>query len=214
MLAPSPNPRPSPLPLATGDLCEAALSGVDPTGPRKYYRARYYDPGLGRFISEDPLGFVAGANFHEYVGSNPVVYGDPFGLQSTTSNWGPDSPFCELLRRAIEKAMSQLLRMRLERVWPRFTLSEKELQNHMDSYENMQVNLRKNLRYYRNANCGDPPPGAPEVCRRPYPTPEFEPLYPFGPPKQSPRPEQASAAAFAQTLLIIAIMIALAPVGM
>jgi len=180
-----------------------------------YYRARYYDPTLGRFISEDPLGFIAGTNFHEYVGSNPVVYGDPFGLQTTTSNWGPNSPFCEAIRRAIQKAMSQLLRMRLERAWPRFTLSEEELQNHIDSYDAMRRNLRKNLRKFRKANCGDPPPGAPEACRRPYPTPEFEPVYPFGPPKQSQRPEQAAAAAaFAQTLLIIAIMIALAPVGL
>jgi hypothetical protein len=26
------------------DPCEAAFSGEDPTGPRIYYRARYYDP--------------------------------------------------------------------------------------------------------------------------------------------------------------------------
>ena len=28
-----------------------------------YYRARYYDSGVGRFISEDPLGFGQGVNF-------------------------------------------------------------------------------------------------------------------------------------------------------
>jgi RHS repeat-associated protein len=45
-----------------------------------YYRARYYDPGLGRFSSEDPLGFGAGPNFYAYVLNNPVKFKDPFGL--------------------------------------------------------------------------------------------------------------------------------------
>ncbi|MBU2571886.1 MAG: RHS repeat-associated core domain-containing protein, partial [Gammaproteobacteria bacterium] len=45
-----------------------------------YYRARYYDPFIGRFISEDPLGFNAGdVNFYVYVGNNPVNNNDPTG---------------------------------------------------------------------------------------------------------------------------------------
>jgi len=44
-----------------------------------YYRARYYDPATGRFISEDPKGFVAGINFYAYVNNNPVNANDPSG---------------------------------------------------------------------------------------------------------------------------------------
>nr|WP_255609647.1 RHS repeat domain-containing protein [Methylosinus sp. Sm6] len=45
-----------------------------------YYRARYYDPAIGRFISEDPLGFDAGdVDFYAYVGNNPVNANDPAG---------------------------------------------------------------------------------------------------------------------------------------
>jgi RHS repeat-associated protein len=44
-----------------------------------YYRARYYDPEIGRFLSEDPLGFEAGVNFYTYVGNNPVNFNDPSG---------------------------------------------------------------------------------------------------------------------------------------
>ncbi len=44
-----------------------------------YYRARYYDPTTGRFISEDPLGFTAGTNFYQYADNDPVVFTDPTG---------------------------------------------------------------------------------------------------------------------------------------
>lgn len=46
-----------------------------------YYRARYYDPLPGRFISEDPLGLQAGINVYAYVGNDPVNGRDPLGLQ-------------------------------------------------------------------------------------------------------------------------------------
>ncbi|MFZ0784659.1 MAG: RHS repeat-associated core domain-containing protein [Candidatus Acidiferrales bacterium] len=45
-----------------------------------FYRARYYDPNGGRFISEDPLQFRADLNFYRYVRNNPSNQGDPFGL--------------------------------------------------------------------------------------------------------------------------------------
>jgi RHS repeat-associated protein len=45
-----------------------------------YYRARYYDPTLARFISEDPIGLAGGVNQYAYVGSDPVNRIDPSGL--------------------------------------------------------------------------------------------------------------------------------------
>ncbi len=45
-----------------------------------YYRARYYDPELHRFISEDPIGFEGGdVNLYAYVSNNPTNYIDPDG---------------------------------------------------------------------------------------------------------------------------------------
>ena len=50
-----------------------------------YYRARYYHPGLQRFISEDPIHFFGGdINLYGYVGNDPLKYTDPHGLFS----WG------------------------------------------------------------------------------------------------------------------------------
>ena len=46
-----------------------------------YMRARYYDPSVGRFISEDPIGFAGGdVNFYAYVGNQPIGFIDPWGL--------------------------------------------------------------------------------------------------------------------------------------
>jgi RHS repeat-associated protein len=46
-----------------------------------FYRARYYSPLLGRFIGEDPLGFLGGdTNFYAYTGDDPADFRDVFGL--------------------------------------------------------------------------------------------------------------------------------------
>jgi RHS repeat-associated protein len=50
-----------------------------------YYRARWYDAQMGRFISEDPIEFAGGMNWYAYVGNNPVNYADPYGLQDRKS---------------------------------------------------------------------------------------------------------------------------------
>ncbi|HUS12636.1 MAG TPA: Ig-like domain-containing protein, partial [Pyrinomonadaceae bacterium] len=45
-----------------------------------HYRARSYDPQLGRFISEDPIGLTGGINQFAYVANNPQNAKDPSGL--------------------------------------------------------------------------------------------------------------------------------------
>ena len=54
-----------------------------------YYRARYYDAGVGRFIGEDPLGFGAGdKNLTRYVGNSPINFVDPSGLKPNLKSAG------------------------------------------------------------------------------------------------------------------------------
>ncbi|WP_434148427.1 RHS repeat-associated core domain-containing protein [Methylocaldum gracile subsp. desertum] len=62
----------------------AGQVGVMAEGQNLYYmRARYYDATVGRFISEDPIGFDGGLNLYAYVGGNPIMAVDPSGLSPT-----------------------------------------------------------------------------------------------------------------------------------
>lgn len=49
-----------------------------------YLRARYYDPKIGRFISEDPVS--DGVNWYAYCGNDPVNKTDPSGLSGVVKN--------------------------------------------------------------------------------------------------------------------------------
>jgi len=65
---------------ANGNVFQFTGRENDGTG-LYYFRARYYHPGLQRFISEDPIGFRGGDwNLYAYVRNNPVRYRDPMGL--------------------------------------------------------------------------------------------------------------------------------------
>ena len=43
-----------------------------------YFNARYYDPSIGRFITEDPIR--SGLNWYAYCGNNPLSFTDPSGF--------------------------------------------------------------------------------------------------------------------------------------
>lgn len=54
-----------------------------------YYRARYYNPQIGRFLQVDPIGYSDGMNLYAYVSNNPLMLIDPLGLCSVarTLDW-------------------------------------------------------------------------------------------------------------------------------
>jgi RHS repeat-associated protein len=57
-----------------------------------YYRARYYNPTLGRFISEDPTGLAGdGPDFYVYASDSPATWVDPSGLDAVITFWPNDA---------------------------------------------------------------------------------------------------------------------------
>jgi RHS repeat-associated protein len=47
-----------------------------------YFRARWYDPVVGRWLSNDPIGISGGLNQYVFAGNNPVNFRDPYGLEA------------------------------------------------------------------------------------------------------------------------------------
>ena len=47
-----------------------------------YFRARWYDPVTGRWLSNDPIGISGGLNQYVFCANNPVNFRDPWGLYS------------------------------------------------------------------------------------------------------------------------------------
>jgi RHS repeat-associated protein len=77
---------------------------IDPETSLYNYRARYYDPASGRFLSEDPLRFRAWPDFYSYVSNSPVSFIDPTGLKQRPGTAikppsvppsGPNSSSCD-----------------------------------------------------------------------------------------------------------------------
>ena len=79
------------MPLA-GNLYQGMT--LDPVTGLYYARNRNYSPSLGRWINQDPAGYINGANTYQFVMSNPVGNVDPFGLAGEDDDVGgnPETP--------------------------------------------------------------------------------------------------------------------------
>jgi RHS repeat-associated protein len=58
-----------------------------------HYKARYFHPGLGRFLQPDPIGYKAGMNLYTYCSNDGLNHTDPDGLWADASEfWAPYTP--------------------------------------------------------------------------------------------------------------------------
>ena len=81
-------------PDATTNPIQYTSRESDGTG-LMFYRARYYDPILKRFISEDPIGLEGGLNLFSYVNGSPVSLADPTGLKPGGAGGGAGGQSCQ-----------------------------------------------------------------------------------------------------------------------
>ena len=140
-----------------------------------YYRARYYDATVGRFISQDPIGFEAGdANIYRYVFNSPLNYTDPTGLNAKNKSrypLGHEHVDCVKLAEKIDK-----LKRQVDRKIEELSLDELKLpgtdpndklkpslsrRGHFNTVAKYKADLAAAIAQYM-AKCGDWPPPSPE----------------------------------------------------
>jgi RHS repeat-associated protein len=74
--------------FSSGAACSAGVGfrytgqRLDPETGLYYYRARYYQPGIGQFLQTDPVGYKDNLDLYGYVGDDPTDRTDPTGDQA------------------------------------------------------------------------------------------------------------------------------------
>jgi len=167
-----------------------------------YYRARYYDPKAGRFLSEDPLPVTARAlrelNPYPYVANNPTVFTDPEGL-NIHGNWcgpGGSGPITDAVDHCCYTHDVEY--GKCDANWKNkvFGTGGKQKQQCMEGCDNRACECLSKVepktdeerkgrdRVMKFFNCGSPAPPSPS----PSPSPSGPPPR-KGPPPPSPKPK-------------------------
>ena len=71
------------VPEALGGDFRFQSQWLESSSPLYHFRARYYDPETGRFVSRDPVDIIEyepeSSNPYQFVYNNPLIYSDPTG---------------------------------------------------------------------------------------------------------------------------------------
>ena len=174
-----------------------------------YYRARYYDSNVERFISEDPLQFEASTNFYPYVGSDPGNFTDPFGM-AKCKNRPCDEWVKDILNLAAE--VSGRFMEYDNPKWNLPLLGRFSHAGHLQQLQQTQDKLADEIDDYNNSGCPTPIPiPVEDLATRPLPPLTPSPIHLPPPPNINPRVVTTVGTGVTGTLLLI--MLVLAPAG-
>ncbi len=77
----------------------------DPDTGLVQFRARWYDPSTGRWLSKDPILLEGGLNLYAFCGNDPVNFTDPWGLCEETS-----SSFTDTMQTILNNTLESVTR--------------------------------------------------------------------------------------------------------
>ena len=111
-----------------------------------YYRARYYDPIMGRFLQTDPMGYKDSMNLYQAFGMNPVNFMDPLGERIYFTGKDKESDFQafkNIFKNIIKKEYKDIIDQIL-------TLKEQNGQVYVDLIGGKSTLKNIGLKYGRN----------------------------------------------------------------
>jgi RHS repeat-associated protein len=169
-----------------------------------YFRARYVDPTVSRFVSEDPPGFTGGTNLYAFVSNDPVNLIDPLGLRPDCD----DRPCNEQLKDILNVA-AEIARRYQQYANPTWLLplrGPNSRAGHIEQIDVKQRNLRKRIDNYNNSNCPDPIP-LPVLDLATRPLPKLRPSPEHLPPPPNAQQMTQIGAALTSILVMVGSML-------
>ena len=133
-----------------------------------YNFLRYYEPALGRFITQDPIGLAGGDNFYFYA-KNTLSWVDILGLKNKFTF---DHPDCIARRMKISNIENDIIKRNQEikdnpgRLPYKHEIGMRprdSVEGHIQLVQNLQEVLKKHKKWLYD-NCDDPPPPTIEKC--------------------------------------------------